>query len=215
MAAGFAAPASAATTTGNVTVKWNTAVTASLVLNTNYTAAGAAGAAQPGSFLVANNGGGGTCTPSVAAFANGTVDFGTVSGDATHATDCRYNNAVNAQITTNSVNWSLAQAWNPSGPTGGYLVCAFPNGYTYGSAINTATIPAAQSSAVAATTGAACPATSGTAMTLTTSPQSIASSTTAYPTTAANLGQDYELIVPANPPTGTQSPTVTFTVTFS
>ncbi len=195
-----ALPASAASQSGNVTLKWNISASVSMTIYTDYNSTGTQGTTAP-SILANLNGGSGQCTAPTSAPAQGTVDWGSITPDLVNVTDCYYKNAVNAQIVTNSKNWSLSEAFgaSPAFPTG-YLLCAAPNGYTFGSAPTS--LPATQStvtSAPSATTS--CP--TGTSAISTTALNMISADATSFPNSSpANVGEDLELAVPAGAATG-------------
>ncbi|TAM60994.1 hypothetical protein EPN52_03945 [bacterium] len=207
----FATPTFAAVTkTGTVNITWNTSATASLSVNTNYVSTGLFSATTVNELTTAN-GGTGTCTASSPAVA-GTDNFGTISPDFTNPTDCTYQNAVNLQVATNSVNWNVTEALGAN-PAGGYLLCALPNPGTSSwplaatGAAMAATVSTRTSTSVS---GGACAA--GDA--LTTTALTVATGTGAYASgSPANLGEDFELIVPANGATGSQTPVMNITLT--
>ena len=101
--ASFAMPAAFASSLSNtvpITIKWNTQAVGSMIVNTNYSAAGAQGLGAPTIFTNTNTGAG-TCTaagggPESAA----TVNFGNVGADGTKFTDCLYKNSFIATIST-------------------------------------------------------------------------------------------------------------------
>ena len=201
-----AAPGFAATTkTGTITVKWNTQLVASLTLHTDYSATGLFnGGTAAGSILANVNGGLGACTATDPTNTDLTVDFGNVTPDGAQYTDCMYKNAVNAAVTTNSTNWTLAEKATAGYPASGFLVCLLPNG-TYGAAgAVTQTVRAAAPSIVSTTTCGAG------------NDNMDATGATLYTGTAAannsNYGGDIELVMAPNAPSGAQSVTETYTL---
>jgi len=204
-----ALPAAAANPTGNVTVKWNIAASGTLALNTNYSAAGAQQLTAP-SILANLNGGSGACT----ATGNGsevaaTVNFGIITPDSAVYEGCYYKNAVNAVVTTNDNSWNLQVALSAAMPAG-YSLCGSANGYTWGAAGN-ATMSATQS-VVAAAPAPSAGNTCGAGVTaITTTAANVVTEANAFPTTPANVGQDFELIVPPLATKGAQTATVVYT----
>ena len=204
-----ALPAAAANPTGNVTVKWNIAASGTLALNTNYSAAGAQQLTAPA--ILANlNGGSGACT----ATGNGsevaaTVNFGQITPDSAVYMACYYKNAVNAVVTTNDNSWNLQVNTSAAMPAG-YSLCGSGNGFAWGAA-GGATLSATQS-----VVGAA-PAPSGTngcgagETAITTTAANVITEANAFAVTAANIGQDFELIVPPLATKGAQTATVVYT----
>ena len=204
-------PASAAVTVnGSVTVKWNTAIAATLVLSTNYDATGAQQLTAP-SIITQNNGGAGACTAAGAGSEGaGVVNFGSITPDFVQSTNCMYKNAVNALVKTNSVSWTLTQALAAAAVTGSTL-CALAN-----DAGNSFPFPAsgalAATQSIAAHTvaniaGTTCPASGLTIVNG--SNVTAANSTTAYPT-GANIGEDYALLLGTTSVTGAQTETVNY-----
>ncbi len=212
-----AVPAFAVTTqTGTVTVKWNTQAIATITLNTDYTAAGAQGATVP-TFLTNQNGGAtGACGGTAAAESPGVVNFFNVTPDSTKFTDCLYENAVNAQVVTNSTNWAVSEAATAGLPAANYSLCALPNGGggTFPFTV-AAALPATQTARAAApaiVSNATCPA--GDVDVNAAGGNLITGESTAFSSAApANIGEDLELVIAPNAPTGAQSVTVTYTLT--
>ncbi len=208
-------PAGAVTQSGTVTVKWNVSVTANITLHTNYDNTGSPLTTSPSILLSTAPGGTGEACTAPASETDGTVDFGTITPDSGLAknTDCLFKNAVNAKITTNSVNWSLGEyistpAANPAGST----LCAYGNGFTTYPATISGAAAVAQSGRTTAswtdnTTCAAAALTLGT----TASNNNLATSTTAYPS-GANVGQDMALLLTPAAATGAEAPVVTFSL---
>lgn len=199
-------PAGAVTVNGSVTVKWNTAVAATLTLATNYDAAGAQQLTAP-SILTNANGGSGACTATgsgseVAA----TVNFGSITPDFVQSTNCLYKNGVNAQVKTNSTTWNMTETLAAAAVAGSTL-CALGNGQTFPFPASGA-LPATQTARVAATGGTTCPAGS---LTITAASSTAITSTTAYPG-GANIGQDMELLIGTASATGAQTETVNYQV---
>ncbi|HEY8313046.1 MAG TPA: hypothetical protein VIG51_02630 [Candidatus Baltobacteraceae bacterium] len=193
-----------------VTVKWNTSVTASLTLATNYDAAGAQQLTAP-SILANANPGAGNCTLNGAGSeVAATVNFGGVSPDFTNPTGCLYKNAVNAVIQTNSVNWNLSEAL--AAPVAGATLCAFANGNggAFPATVTGAATPTTSARA-ASPVGATCAAGGATLPTAGPPGLQVATSTTAYPA-GANVGEDLELILAPTSPAGNQSLVLTYTL---
>jgi hypothetical protein len=210
-----ALPAGAATQTGNVTVKWNVSVTANLTLGTDYDASGnQQTTAAIAELLSTGPGGAGeACTPP-ATEAAATVNFGTITPDSglSKNVDCLYKNAVNAKVTTNSVNWSLGEYEGAALPTGATL-CAYPNGFASFPATVSGAAAAVQSGRTTATwtdntTCAASALTLGT----TVANNNLATSTTQYTAAPANIGEDMALLLTPAATTGAQTVTVTFSL---
>ncbi len=195
----------ATTKTGTVTVKWNTQLTATLTLVTDYNASGAFnGATQAGQILAQVNSGAGACTAVDPTNTNQTVDFGAVTPDGgTAYTDCLYKNAVDAQVTTNSTNWNLKAAATAGYTAANGTLCAYTNG-TVPTASATTT---ARSAAVTVTAAGTCTGgflLDGTGSTLATSTSAASN---------AHVGMDLELVLPPNAPSGPQTVTETYTLT--
>jgi len=209
--ASFAMPAAFAGTTSNqvnITVKWNTLAVGTLVLTTNYSAAGAQGLGAP-SILTNTNGGIGTCSPTGAGSeVLDTVNFFNVSADGTKFTDCQYKNGFNAAITTSDPNgYTLGYVATAAIPAG-YGLCAQHNGAWANLGAVT------QSGAVAATSIVAAPAcSSGDRMDSTGSPAAFTS--VAASPTATNLGADVELVIPNNAAIVVGNVTEQFTLTLN
>ena len=213
IAAASALPAGAATSTGTVTVKWNVSVTATIALATNYDNTGASLTTAPGLLLSTGTAGVGEACPGPATETNGTVDFGVLTPDSSLAknTDCLFKNAVNAKVTTNSVNWSVGEyistpAANPAGST----LCAYPNGVASFPAVISGAAAVATSGRAAYADNTTCAAS---ALTLAgaVSNNNLVTSTTAYPG-GANIGQDMALLLTPAAATGAEAPVVTFSL---
>jgi hypothetical protein len=208
--ASFAMPAAFAGTTSNqvnITVKWNTLAVGTLVINTNYSATGAQQLTAP-AILTNTNTGVGTCT----ATGNGsevaqTVNFGSVTADGTHFTDCQYKNGFIATITTSDPNgYVLGYAATAAIPAG-YGLCAIHNGAWANNMAVT------QSAAVAATSIVAAPACStGDRMDATGTASAFS---TAASTAGTNLGADVSLVIPNNASIVTASVIEQFTLTLN
>jgi len=220
--------AAAVTGTATVNVSWNTQSTATLQLFTNYAAAGTEGAGNP-TIATAANGGGGTCTATgggaetagsavaatgagAAAATAATLKYGQITPDTTNTTDCNYENAINALVTTTSSNWSLTEA--VAGTPAGFNFCAFANNAT-GKFPFAAGKLAAQQTAFAA--GAPAEPTVGTCTSGATNGASLAAAltliTNGTAVNASNYGEDLELQVPANAPSANSTATITYTLT--
>lgn len=210
LASALPAGAAAVTKTGTVTVKWNTSVTASLALATNYDAAGAQQLTAPAILANANPGAGSCTAAGAGSEVAATVNFGPVSPDFTNPTGCLYKNAVNALVQTNSPNWTLSEAL--SAAVTGATLCAFANGNggSFPATISGAAGPT-QTARAASPVGAACAAGAATLPSAAPPGLQVASSTTAYPA-GANVGEDLELILSPTSPSGAQSYTVTYTL---
>jgi hypothetical protein len=212
----FATPAANAstTTTGTITVKWNTQAIGSMTMVTDYNAAGVAGSVSSTTpvILSALNGGTGACTaagggvPGVSTLA----DFGNVTPDVLQATDCMYKNAVNGvAVTSDSSGYSVAtSAVIPAG----FLVCLLPNGGPYTN--NEAVTVSARAAAVAGitTTATTCTGAPGNGFNMAASANLISQ---AVATTGTNLGGDIELAIGPNAASGVQTPVVTYTLTMN
>jgi hypothetical protein len=200
-----AAPAFAAVTkTGTVTVKWNTQLTATLTLHTDYNAAGAFnGGTAAGAILTNANSGTGTCTATDPTNTDLTVDFGAVTPDAAKFTNCQYKSAVNAQVTTNSSSWTLSVKATAGYPASGFALCEIANG-TWPTAAPTISAAAAAVSNVSATS---CPGgeflMDGTGSTLYTGSAAA---------NASNFGGDIDLAISNGAPSGQQTVTETYTL---
>lgn len=204
-----AAPASAAVTkTGTINVKWNTQLLATLNLYTNYDSTGT-GLQANGTILANTNGGSGTCSATDTGAVQGTVNFGNVSADAVKATDCMYENAVNAVANTNSTNWTLTEA---ATMPAGYGLCALPNG-TASFPFAAGALPATQTTR---TTAASVPSNTSTTTCATGSFISAAGFTVGSSSAAAlanaNFGEDIELVISPNAAAGAQTVAVTYTL---
>ncbi len=143
----FAAPAFAAVTVttdgaaGNpkpIIVKWNTLLTATILLNANYSTTNGSGQAAAGTILQSTAAGLQTtgCATAPPAGADAfTDDFGsgatTASGitpDPVKPISCLFERAVDAIVTTNSTNWNVTEKLSaalPAAPAG-WTLCAYP-----------------------------------------------------------------------------------------
>jgi hypothetical protein len=118
---------------------------------------------------------------------------------------------VNAQVTTNSTNWSLGEYDTAALPTGATL-CAFGNGLTFPAATLTSA-PATQSGRTTYTDNTTCAAGGGNvALTTTASSTNLVTSATAYTASPANVGEDMGLMLTPAAATGAQAPTVTYSL---
>jgi len=233
-AASFAA---AATSTGTITVKWNTQATATLLLHTGYTTTFAhSGVAATIKQL--QNGGAGTCQASDPTNTDLTVDFGNVSPDsAANVTDCLEVGSQVASVVTNSTNWTLTQAATTGYPAATcsrnpcFRLCGYANnGASAGkhgafpvttANITAGSVPSSATAANAVTNAAmtACAADAGNAgITLDGTGGTLVNGTTGgtvgYTTASpAYIGMDIELLIAGNAPTGQQTVTETATLT--
>ena len=210
--------------TGTVTVKWNTQAVGSLVLTTQYNGApvGTHNAGAETIFAQLNTGAG-SCTLSDTEATSGIVNFGNVAPDgSTFATDCMEVNAVNSQIVTNdTTGWKVSEQATAGIPAGtNFELCSYANnGGTFPFA-NVASLPATASARVAAVTNVSTTACANTGNPVFASGASTAfqlntTNTNGFSSiTPANLGEDYELVIGANAPSGAQSVTVTYTLTL-
>ncbi len=135
-AATMALPAGAASTYtyGSVKLQWNVPLTATLVLHTNYTAAGIFGGAS--NTLYATGSG---CT-NQSAETDLNMNFGNQNVSPTVPVSCTYKNAVDMALTTNakySVNEYLDTATEVPSKTG---FCAYPNGFASFPNVGTAAV---------------------------------------------------------------------------
>lgn len=212
-----ALPAAAANPTGNVTVKWNIAATGTLALNQNYSAAGAAQTTAPTIVSMAAMPGGASCTAAGAGSeVAGTVNFGSIappsSGTANSA--CQYKNAINAVVTTNDSNgWSITEALSAA-LGAGYGLCAIANGFTWGAAAG-ATMSATQSAATNAIAPSGTNTCAAGANALSTTAATAMTNANAFPSTAANVGEDFELLVPPLASFGAGTATVVYTLVLN
>ena len=139
-AASMVLPASAASTYtyGSVKLQWNVPLTATLVMHSNYNAAGAfAGASNT---LLPSSAG--VCTSQAAGETDLNLNFGNQAVSAVAGIACTYKNAVAMSLTTNAkytVNEYLDTAGEVPAHTG---FCAYPNGGAFG---GTGTAAATQS----------------------------------------------------------------------
>ncbi|HET7814923.1 MAG TPA: hypothetical protein VFL13_11170 [Candidatus Baltobacteraceae bacterium] len=223
--AASALPAAAATGTGNVTVQWNISVTAALTLNTNYGGTGtltaSSGTVPVGEFLQGSLGSSEACA-APASVAAGTVDFGSITPDGGLAanTVCAVKQAVNAKVSTNSINWSLGENMNVASAPTGIAICALSNSGNFPISVSgaAANVPTSGRTAASLTDGNATGTGTCAGAGELTVPWSVASnntnmatSTTAYPT-GTNIGEDLELITAPSASTGAQTKTLTVTL---
>jgi hypothetical protein len=209
--------ANAATTkTGTVTVKWNSQALAALTLHTDYNASGTFnGGTAAGKIDLNANAGTGTCTAADPTNADGTTDFGNVSVDAAKFTDCQYESAINAIISTSSSNWNLTEALSAA-PPAGYSLCAYANdGTKTFASFNAASLPVTTTSyggaATSNTNNTAC-ASNG--QLLGTTAFTAATNTNQFTVASpANIGEDLELVMANNAASGATSVTLTYTLT--
>lgn len=196
-----------------ITVKWNTQSIGSLQVWNQSTAAQTRQTTAESIFSNLN-GGAGSCAASDTEAANGTVNFGNVTPDATNYTDCLEDNAANVFVSTNDSNGYNVTVQATAGTPANYatatgpVVCVIPNlAFANNGAYATST-HTTNASVPAVTAGNACGAgnfaiTSAAATTLL---------TTAAATAATNLSSDLELALNNNAPTGAVSMTVTYTL---
>jgi hypothetical protein len=214
--ASFAVPAAYANTLSNtvpITVKWNTQAIGSLVLHTNY--APATGLNNPGANVVLtnNNGGVGTCAPAGGGNVDGTVDFGNVSADITHITNCQFVNAVNAIITTaDPAGYELGEYAAAALP-GGYNLCLLQNGSW---ANNTALPSAGFAGPNAQPLSAACVGGTQTNFVVTNNatPGTILQDNPGAATAKTEMGMDMGLVIGASAAVGAQAPVINYTLTL-
>jgi hypothetical protein len=211
------ANAAATVKTGSVTVKWNSQALATLTLHTDYNSSGAFnGGTAAGKIDLNANLGSGTCTAADPTNTDGTVDFGNVSVDAAKYTDCQYESAINAVISTSSANWNLTEALGAN-PVAGYELCAYANNATKSFAsFNAASLPATTSSyAGAATSNTSTASCASNGQTLNTTGFTAATNTNAFtPASPANIGEDLELVMANNAASNNNSGiTLTYTLT--
>jgi hypothetical protein len=210
--ASFAMPAAFAGTISNqanITIKWNTLAVGTLVINTNYSATGTQQLTAP-SILTNNNGGIGTCS----ATGNGSevaqvANFGNVTADGTHFTNCQYKNGFVANIVTSDPNGYTLGYNATAGFPAGYGLCAIHNGAWANNMAPT------QSSAVAATSITAAPACSAGDRMDTTGTANAFTSGAGGSTSATALGADINLVIPNNAAITTASVTEQFTLTLN
>jgi len=209
--ASFAMPAAFAGTTSNqtnITVKWNTLAVGSLQIFTDYLATGLQGNTVP-SILQGQNGGGGTCSTSGLGVGEttGQINFGNVTADGTHFTNCQYKNGFNAVvITSDPAGWTLGYNATAGFPAG-YGLCAIHNGTWANNGLPT------QSAAASATAITAAPAcSSGDRMDTTGTANAF---TAAASTTGTNLGADVDLVIPNSATITNAVVTEQFTLTLN
>lgn len=215
-----ALPAGAVTQTGNITVKWNLSVTAGLTLTTNYSAAGAQQLTAPAILASSGNAASSACqTSGIGSEVASTVTF----ADATHPitpdsalvknTDCLYKNAINAAVLTNSTNWSLGEYATAALPAGSTL-CSYSNGFASYPATVSGAASVSQSGRAAYADTTSCAA-GGVSINTTVNSTNLATSTTAYSSTPANVGQDLGLLLSPAAATGAGTVTVTLSLLAS
>lgn len=217
IAGATALPAGAAVTqTGNVTVKWNVTVTAAIALNTNYSATGAQGLGAP--TLLKSTGPAGTASEACTAAASevaATVNFNQITPDPALAsnTDCLYKNAVDAQVTTNSSNWTLGEYATAALPAGATL-CAYPNNFaSFPVTIAAAgTAPATQSARATYADNTTCAGAAAVLPAAATSTNIVTSSAQPFTATPAHIGEDLALLLTPAAATGAQTVTVTYSL---
>ena len=219
-------PTLAATTTGTVTVKWNTQALASLTLVTQPSAA--LTHTGPSSIFWASNPAASTtsgCNGVIAtaasgtdASANQTINFGNVTPDTVNYTDCMEKDAINVQVVNNDTNgWNVTEQMTAGAPAAyatatGELLCLLPNpAGAY--AKDQAWAASGRAAPVAISSTTACPAgdyaiLSASATTL----LSVAAAGTA-PTAGTNFPADMELVISPNAASNTVVSTVTYTLT--
>jgi hypothetical protein len=210
-------PAGAVTQTAPVTVKWNVSVTAALVLNQNYSATGAAQITAPTILPSLNGGTGNSCSANgVGSEAAATVNFGTITPDSglTKNTDCLYKNAVDAQVTTNSSNWTLGEYVSSASIPAGATLCAYPNNFaSFPVSIAAAgTAPATQSARASYTDNTTCAAAAATLSTTASSINLVSASAQAFTASPAHIGEDLALLLTPAAATGNQTVTVTYSL---
>ena len=216
IAAATALPAGAVTQTGSVTVKWNVTVTAALALNTNYSATGAQGLGAP--TILKSTGPAGNASEACTAAASevaATVNFNQITPDPALAsnTDCLYKNAVDAQVTTNSTNWTLGEYATAALPAGATL-CAYPNNFaSFPLTIAAAgTAPATQSARGAYADNTTCAAAAAVLPAAATSTNIVTSAAQPFTGAPAHIGEDLALLLTPAAATGAQTVTVTYSL---
>jgi hypothetical protein len=157
MAAATCAPASAASQSGAVQMKWSVAATASMTLVTNYTAGVAAAQGVGANSLQPSAAGVCANQASETAF---TMTFGAITPAVAAGVGCNYQRAVAATVTTNDSLGYVITEFLDQAPTAGITFCAFKNNV----GVATANAPASVNGAApAAFTAGACAA-GGTAL---------------------------------------------------
>jgi hypothetical protein len=214
--AATALPAGAVTQTGSVTVKWNVTVTAALALNTNYSATGAQGLGAPTILKSSTPSGQASeaCTAAASEVA-ATVNFNQITPDPALAsnTDCLYKNAVDAQVTTNSSNWTLGEYATAALPAGATL-CAYPNNFaSFPVTIAAAgTAPATTSARGAYADNTTCAAGGLTIPAAASSTNLVTSAAQPFTASPAHIGEDMGLLLSPAAATGAQTVTVTYSL---
>lgn len=222
------APAMAANT---VTIKWNVTAIASLILEGNYTNTGAGGATAIAPLTIAN-GGAGNCGPAGAApVGNGstalTMDFGSITPDATKVTGCVGLNTAEAQVNTNDTLGVAVQEQLSTAPTlAGVSICGVAiktNAPTAWSAtgVSSSTFTAAGATDTADTiaanwAGTTCAGLTYSALTVNAGAE-VAAATTIMKTSDNTLnpfyqGEDYAVLLPANASKGADQAVITYTL---
>ena len=125
-----------------IVVKWNTLLTATILLNANYSLTNGTGQAAAGTILQSTATGLQTtgCATAPPAGADAfTDDFGSGSTTASGITpdpvkpiSCLFEKAVDAIVTTNSTNWTVTEKLSTALPAapGGWALCAYPGAKT-------------------------------------------------------------------------------------
>lgn len=231
--AGLLTPLSAAvanaapqfTQTGTVDVNWNTTASGTITLYADYatgvTLCGseATGCGTPAVGTSSGQGSGsGTCTAAPAAPTANTgaagsstgVFFGNIAPDATiYNTECYYDDAVDAVITTNDPSYTVTEQVTGSTNAAGYWLCYAANG-----AVPTAAATGSAAGAVA--TGytkngaiAACP----TGMAQIPSASAVTAVTGVATVNNGHIGENYALMTPALAASGAAQMVITYTFT--
>jgi hypothetical protein len=162
----------AVTQTGTVTVEWNYAITATMLMYTQTTASATHETTSPTDIYIYNSAGGAQCNGSAASSsdpsASGTVNYGNVVALNAAYAGCLETNAVDAHYTTNDsagakfsvqVTAGAPSAYNTA--TNGSLLCIQGDGWTASttsSGAATAWTTSPNSSAPTVTSTTACPA---------------------------------------------------------
>jgi hypothetical protein len=148
MAAATCAPASAASQSGAVQMKWSVAATASMTLVTNYTAGVAAAQGVGANSLQPSAAG--VCANQAAETAF-TMTFGSITPAVAAAVGCNYQRAVAATVTTNDSLGYVITEFLDQAPTAGITFCAFKNNVGVATANAPASVNAAAPAAFAGT----------------------------------------------------------------
>jgi hypothetical protein len=228
-------PAGATTATGTVKIGWNVTALLSVTFQGNYTAAGASGSLTP-TPVTGNNGGLGTCngaggstgTTTGGAGTNALVlDFGAITPDATHATDCLVLNTDEAVVNTNdTLGVTVAEALTTAPSNASVLLCGnavknhapvtFATAATASSSTNWGVGTATDTTSTGTLAGTTC---AGLTETATLNMTTIGASQNTFKTNddttnPAYFGSDLALIIPANAAqTAGDAGTITYTVT--